>query len=266
MVKGIDGQMNPLILFSSLILLGGLIGLIAGLVGIGGTSLIVPFLIWFFLHINLSLDLAVKTAFGSALLVSTITALTGFLIHRKKVDIKWSLILPLAMSVIIGAFCGSTVAHFVRGSYLLIFFITALYIIALYMLFNFKDIKTPSLELRPVVVILTGLGTGFFASLVGLGGGLFTIIIFTLFFRQPIHEVVGISTFVQVFGALSGSIGYMINGYVNFLVVLAMLIGGIPSAQFGAKLAHKMEAKSLHRIFGGLLFLIATILIAGRFK
>lgn len=256
--------MNPLILFTSLILLGVVIGLIAGLVGIGGTVLIVPFLIWLFLHINLSLDLAVKTAFGSALLVSAITALTGFLIHRKKVDIKWNLILPLAISVIIGAFCGSTVAHFVKGSYLLIFFITALYVIAFYMLFNFKDTKAPSLELRPVAIILTGLGTGFFASLVGLGGGLFTIIIFTLFFRQSIHEVVGISTFVQVFGALSGAVGYMVNGYVNFLIVLAMLIGGIPSAQFGAKLTHKMEAKLLRRIFGALLFLIATMLIIGR--
>jgi len=78
------------------------------------------------------------------------------------------------------------------------------------------------------------------------------------------HEVIGISTFVQVFGALSGSIGYMIHGYVNFLVVAAMLIGGMPSAQFGAKLAHKMEAKSLRRIFGVLLIIIATVMLIGR--
>lgn len=249
--------MNPYILFLSLIFLGSIIGLIAGLVGIGGTVLIVPLLIWLFLQINLSSDLAVKTAFGSALLVSSVTALTGFLIHRSKIDIKWNLIFPLAISVVIGAFCGSTFAHFVKGSSLLMFFILALYGIAFYMIFNFKDTSNVSFELPPTAIILTGFGTGFFASLVGLGGGLFTIIIFTLFFRQPIHEVVGISTFVQVFGAFSGAVGYMINGYINFLVVLAMLIGGIPLAQFGAKLAHKMEPKLLHRIFGFILLLVA---------
>lgn len=258
--------MNSLVLFLTLVLIGGIVGLIAGLVGIGGTVLIVPLLIWLFLQLNLSLDLAVKSAFGSALLVSSITALTGFLIHRSKIDIKWNLILPLAISVVIGAFCGSTVAHFVKGSSLLMFFILALYVIAFYMIFYFKDISNASLKLPPAAIILTGFGTGFFASLVGLGGGLFTIIIFTLFFRQPIHEVVGISTFVQVFGAFSGAVGYMINGYVNFLVVLTMLIGGIPFAQFGAKLAHKMEAKLLRRVFGFILLLIAFIFTLGKVR
>lgn len=257
--------MSPLISFLLLILLGVLTGLIAGLVGIGGTVLIVPFLIWLFLHIHMGLDLAVKTAFGSALLVSAITASTGFLIHRKKVDIKWSLILPLAISAAIGAFCGSTIAHYVKGLYLLSFFVTALFIISFYMIFNSVETKITPLKLHRVLIIAVGFGTGFFASLVGLGGGLFTIIIFTLVFRQPIHEVVGVSTFVQVFGALAGTAGYMINGYVNFSVVLAMLIGGIPSAQFGAKLAHKMEPKLLRKIFGLLLLLIAVALIMRRF-
>lgn len=255
-----------LIVYGLSVLLGAGIGFVAGLVGIGGTVLIVPFLIWLFLKLNLSLDLAVKTAFGSALCVSAVSALMGFLIHRKKADTKWSLILPLAISVVIGAFCGSTVAHFVKGSILLMIFIAVLYSVAFYMVFNFKEMSKVPLKLSLGGIIFTGVATGFFASLVGLGGGLFTIIIFTLFFRQPIHEVVGISTFVQVFGALSGAFGYMLNGYVNFLVVLAMLIGAVPSAQFGAKLAHKLQAKLLRRIFGLLLIIIATAMLVGRFK
>ncbi len=257
--------MNPLILFTSLILLGGIIGLIAGLVGIGGTVLIVPFLIWLFLQTHLSLDLAVKTAFGSALLVSSITAAAGFLIHRNKIDIKWNLILPLAISIAIGAFFGSTSAHLIKGPFLLMIFTLALVIIAFYLIF-FKESNNAPLKLSSTTIILTGFGTGFFSSLIGLGGGLFTIIVFTLFFRQPIHEVVGISTFVQVFGALSGAVGYMINGYINFLVVLAMLIGAIPFAQFGAKSAHKMEAKYLKKVFGFVLLLISLIIMTSKVR
>lgn len=256
--------MNTLTLVPFLILLGGIIGLVAGLVGIGGTILIVPFLIWLFLKLGLNLDLAVKSAFGSALLVSAVSASMGFLIHRRKVGVKWSLILPLAISVVLGALCGSMAAHFVKGSILLNIFISVLYVVAFYMLFHPKDASDIALKMPAIGLILTGLGTGFFASLVGLGGGLFTIIIFTLFFRQPIHEVIVISTFVQVFGALSGAVGYTINGYVNFPVVFTMLIGAVPFAQLGARLAHRMEPKLLHRIFGALLFLIATMLIIGK--
>ncbi len=256
--------MEQHILFISLIFLGAIIGLIAGMVGIGGTTLIVPCLIWIFLKAHLSLDSAVKTAFGSALLVSSLTALAGFLIHRAKVEVKWSLILPLATSAVIGAFCGSNLAHLVKGSILLNIFILVLFIIAFYLIFNFESSSSAPLKLSLIVIIFTGFGTGFLASLVGLGGGLFTVIVFTLFFRQPIHKVIGISTFIQVCGALSAAAGYMLNGYINFLVVLPMLITGVPFAQLGAKIAHKMEPLALRRVFGALLILIGIVLVGSK--
>lgn len=252
--------MEHYILFIFLIILGAIIGLIAGLVGIGGTSLLIPALIWIFLKLNLDLNLAVKSAFGTGLVVSSVTALIGFLTHKSKIEIKWNLILPLTIALIIGAFCGSNLAHFIEGSVLLNIFILILFLISFYLIFNLQAKSVSPLELSFSAIVITGFGLGLIASLVGLGGGLFTIIVFNLVFRYPLNNILGISTFVQTLGALSASVGYVLNGYVNFPVALAMLITGIPFAQFGAKLAHKMEPALLRRVFGALLLLISAVL------
>ena len=130
-------------------------------------------------------------------------------------------------------------------------------------------------RLRLSLLLPLGFVIGFAASLVGLGGAVFTTIVLVSILRYPMHQVVGISTFVQTAGALFGAIGYMLNGlgtpglppfsigYVNLLAALSMSVTGVPLARLGATYTHRINATSLKRVFAVALFTIAIVMITG---
>ena len=123
------------------------------------------------------------------------------------------------------------------------------------------QIAVPRLSLA--LLLPLGLVIGFTASLVGLGGAVFTTIALVSILRYPMRQVVGISTFVQTAGALFGALGYMLNGlgkpglphfsigYVNLLAVAGMVVTGVPLARWGATYTHRINATSLKRVLRG---------------
>jgi uncharacterized protein len=262
-------------LLALLLLIGGIIGFLSGLIGIGGGSFMIPALVLIFAKLGCGHDLAIKMAFGTNLVVGAVTALTGFTVHKKYLTGQWSIVLPLAATSMIGALGGSTVASHLPGSLLRTLFGVAVGIVAINMVIRREreDISPSRLTLLQLLPL--GLIIGFCASLVGLGGAVFTTIALVSILRYPIRQVVGISTFVQTAGALFGAIGYMLNGlsktglppfsigYVNLLAAGGMMLLGVPLARLGATYTHRINATALRRVFAGALLLIAIFMITG---
>lgn len=92
-----------------LVLLGLLIGLITGLLGAGGGFLIIPALVIF-------LNLPMKTAVGTSLLIIAINSLFGFLFSLKQFEYNWTIILIFTLMSIIGIFVGSKLADKIPGN------------------------------------------------------------------------------------------------------------------------------------------------------
>lgn len=217
-----------------------------------------PILLWIFYIFGFSLDSAIKTAFGTSLFIGSLTALTGFFIHKERIGPRWEIVIPLIIPLVIGAFIGSFVASALSGNFLKIALGIALFIISIHMIMSsVQEAHYNIPKLSRHLLIFTGLLIGFFASLVGMGGAIFTFIVFVGLFKYPVHKTVGITTFVQTLGALSGAIGYLVNGYINWRVAIWMLAGSIPCAYLGALMAHRLEANWLKRAFGILLIFIA---------
>ena len=266
--------LSPL-LISLFLAIGAVIGFLSGLIGIGGGSFMIPALVAIFGATLASSDLAVKMAFGTNLVVGALTALAGFTVHRQHLRDQWRTVLPLAGTSIVGALAGSTVASHLPGALLRVFFGCAAMVVAVTMFRRREGDQgaAPQLSLR--LLLPLGLVIGFTASLVGLGGAVFTTIALVSILRYPMKQVVGVSTFVQTAGALFGALGYMLNGlgkpglppfsvgYVNLLAAGAMIVTGVPLARLGATYTHRIDATALKRVFAVALFAIAIMMVSG---
>ncbi len=256
-----------------LLLIGGAIGFLSGLLGMGGGSLMIPALVVIFDAAGLGPDLSTRMSFGTNLLVGTVTALAGFLVHRRYQTGLWSIVLPLASTSVLGALCGSTVASHLPGSLLRLLFGAAVAVVAASLLLRSEPVRDGEPTFSVAFLLPLGFFIGFAASLVGLGGAVFTTIVLVAILKHPMQRVVGISTFVQTAGALSGAVGYMLNGlgradlppyslgYVNLFAAGAMIVAGLPLARAGARLTHRIRSQTLRRVFGGVLLAISAGMI-----
>jgi len=263
---------TPAILLA-LLAIGGAIGFVSGLLGIGGGSLMIPALVLLFGLAGVNADLSTKLAFGTNLLVGSLTALVGFTVHRRHLTSQWPVVLPLAGMSVLGALAGSTVASHLSGHLLRLLFGCVTLLVAAHMLSRPDHAQGRRPRLSLPLLLALGLLIGFTASLVGLGGAVFTTIILVNLLRYPMRQVVGISTFVQSAGALFGALGYLYNGlhhpglppysagYVNLLAAGVMILAGVPLARVGAGLTHRIDGTLLKRIFAGCLLLIGIAMI-----
>jgi uncharacterized membrane protein YfcA len=106
-----DVQKEDKQLTMSLLARGLLVGMVTGLLGIGGGFLIVPAL-------YLLVNLPVKKAIGTALLIITINSSFGFLNSYASMEIDWMLLLKFSMGAIVGIIIGTKLCKKIPGDYL----------------------------------------------------------------------------------------------------------------------------------------------------
>jgi len=95
----------------SLLLRGLVVGMVTGLLGIGGGFLIVPAL-------YVLVNLPVKKAIGTALLIITINSLFSFLNSYESTEIEWLLLIKFSMGAVLGIIIGTKLSKKIPGDYL----------------------------------------------------------------------------------------------------------------------------------------------------
>lgn len=111
---------------------------------------------------------------------------------------------------------------------------------------------------RVVITTSAGLGIGFLAGLLGIGGGfLFDPILIAM--GYPTKQAAATSTFVVVFSSFSGFAGHVAEGHFNIPLLIYSSIAVIVASQIGARvMKDKMKAKWIKQIFGVLLVAVAV--------
>ena len=107
---------------------------------------------------------------------------------------------------------------------------------------------------------------GFLAALLGVGGGIMIMPLFITVLSVPIHIATATSQFILVGTSLSATITNLAKGSLNgqWLIVLALSVGAIVGARFGAKLSQKVGSTLLARALAlGLMVASIRLLIAG---
>ena len=259
-------------LILELAVLGLCTGFLAGLLGIGGGMLMVPFITLIMTGRGVSPDLAVKVAIATSMATIIFTSVSSVRAHHKRGAVRWDVVWRLAPGIVMGAAVASMgVFSILKGSSLALFFALFVAFSATQMLLDRKP--APSRTLPGTGGQLAAGGViGFLSGLVGAGGG-FVSVPFLTWCNVVIHQAVATSAALGFPIALANVVGYVIAGqsveglpagalgyvYLPALAVIAAV--SVLMAPLGVKAAHAMPVKQLKRVFAFILYMLAAYML-----
>jgi uncharacterized membrane protein YfcA len=183
--------MEPWLLLGVAMLATGVVaGVLAGLFGIGGGIVIVPVLETALGFVGVDPAIRMHIAVGTSLATIVPTSISSARAHRKRDAVDVDLVKRWGVFVLVGSLLGAWVASQVHSDVLAVVFATLAMLMAVKKVF-FPDSRnlTDSIPRGPLVPGLLTI-IGLFSSMMGIGGGLFTVMTLTLF-NVSIHRAVG---------------------------------------------------------------------------
>jgi uncharacterized membrane protein YfcA len=260
------------LLVAELAALGVGTGFLAGLLGIGGGMLMVPFITIILGHQGVPADLAVKMAIATSMATIIFTSISSVRAHHKRGAVRWDIARRLAPGIVIGSLVGSLgVFALLKGQALAVFF-------ALFVGFSatqmFLDKKPKPTRQMPGTggQLAAGGAIGFVSGLVGAGGG-FISVPFMTWCNIAIHNAVATSAALGFPIAVANVAGYVASGHsvqglpegsVGYIWLPALVVIAVCSfviAPLGAKAAHSLPVSKLKRVFASILYVLAAYML-----
>lgn len=263
--------LEPL-LIAQLAALGLVTGLLAGLLGIGGGMIMVPFITIILSNRGVAPDLSVKMAIATSMATIIFTSISSVRAHHQRGAVRWDLVKGLAPGIVLGGAVGSLgVFALLKGSWLAQFFAVFVSFSATQMFLDKKPAPTRQVP-GTGSLVAAGSVIGFLSGLVGAGGA-FVSVPFMTWCNVAIHNAVATSAALGFPIALANVVGYVISGQSvqnlpphSFGYVWLPALGVIAScsvltAPLGARAAHKLPVKPLKRVFASILYLLAAYML-----
>jgi uncharacterized protein len=237
-----------------ILVVGGLVaGMLAGVLGIGGGSVLVPLMVYVgFTPIN---------AIGTSSLAILLTSLSGSIQNWRMGYIDWHKISLIGFPAILTAQIGAALAQYIPAHWLLFGF-AAMMLMNIYLvglkqqLIGIKS-STSSTARHKLSRTITGSLAGLVAGLVGVGGGAIMVPLQMLLLGETIKVAIQTSLGVVVLTAVSATIGHSLNGHVLFNQGIILGIGGLFGAQLGTRYLPKLPDPVISNLFRLTLFLTA---------
>lgn len=228
------------------ILAGFVVGLLVGLTGVGGGSLMTPILLMFFHQ-------PAAVAVGTDLLYAAITKSAGIFAHGKLGNIDWRIVRLLAYgSVPASIFTTLLLANIDISSESAVKTIKfwlgiALMLTALSVIFRnqlaslSKSGHWVNPKYVPALTLILGLVLGFLVTLTSVGAGALGVTaLLILYPKVPITRIVGTDVAHAVPLTLVAGLGHVSLGTVDYGLLVTLLIGSIPGIWIGSHLSAKV--------------------------
>lgn len=264
-------MLDPL-LIAELALLGICTGFLAGLLGIGGGMLMVPFITLIMGSRGVIPDLAVKMAIATSMATIIFTSISSVRAHHKRGAVRWDIVRHLAPGIVLGAGMASVgVFAVLKGHWLALFFALFVGFSATQMLLDRKPAPSRTLPGKAGQWSV-GAAIGFLSGLVGAGGG-FISVPFMTWCNVAIHNAVATSAALGFPIALANVLGYLVSGqgvagrpegsvgYVFAPALLVIATASVLMAPLGVKAAHALPVASLKRVFASILYALAAYML-----
>jgi uncharacterized membrane protein YfcA len=266
MIFGLDGQ-----LIAELLLLGAITGLLAGLLGIGGGMLLVPFMTLLLSAKGMPVQYTTKMAVASSLATICFTSLSSLRAHHRRGAVRWDIVKLLAPGILLGSLAGARIATALPSRVLALLFAVFITFSATQMLLDRKP--KPSRELpHGIGMFGTGGVIGGLSAMVGAGGA-FVSVPFMVACNVAVHTAVATSAAIGFPIALAGTMGYAIVGlslpdmppltlgYLYLPGIVTIAAASVLTAPLGARTAHRMDVRQLKRAFAVLLYSLAAYMV-----
>jgi uncharacterized membrane protein YfcA len=267
-----DTYISPMLLepllIAELALMGACAGFLAGLLGIGGGMIMVPFMTIILEAKDFPAEYVVKMAVATSLATICFTSLSSVRSHHKHGAVLWPVARVLAPGILVGALIGAQIAAALPTRILGLVFSLFIAYSATQMILDRKPKPTRTL---PGSWGMFGMGNviGLLSSVVGAGGA-FVSVPFMTWCNVKIHQAVATSAALGFPIALAGTLGYIwagrglpdmppgAFGYLYLPGLLVIATTSILTAPLGARTAHRMDIRPLKRAFGVVLYLLAA--------
>ncbi|MCR2812597.1 sulfite exporter TauE/SafE family protein [Microbacterium sp. zg.Y1090] len=228
-------------------------GLLSGLFGVGGGTVIVPLLV-------LLLHFDQRRAAGTSLAAIVPTATVGVISYAVNGSVAWIPALLLAAAAVVGAQLGTWLLARVNQNALRWGFVGFL-VVVIVSLF----IVVPSRDAQLVLSWGTGLGlialgfiTGILAGLLGVGGGVVVVPALMLLFGTSDLIAKGTSLLMMIPTALSGTIGNIRRRNVDLVAAALVGVAACTTTALGAWLATLLDPLAANILFAFFLAFIAV--------
>lgn len=262
------GAETWLILAAAMAATGVVAGVMAGLFGIGGGIVIVPVLEFVLATLGVDPTIRMHVAVSTSLATIIPTSISSARAHHRRGAVDVGIVRRWAVFVVVGALLGAYLASRVDSDILAIVFATTAAFVALKTLFQFGQARIANdIPKNPLVPLIpTGIGT--VSTMMGIGGGVLSVMVLRLF-NQPIHRAIGTAALFGLAIAIPGTLGLIVAGwddvrlpvgslgFVSLPGFIAIAPLTVVSAPIGARLAHAFSETTLNRLFAGFLIIVS---------
>lgn len=253
------------------VLFGLLVGFLVGLTGVGGGSLMTPFL--------LSLGIPAPTAVGTDLVYATVTKMTGSVQHYRQRSVNLEVALFLGLGSIPASLLGVQTLEWIKNAYdaetvqsIMVTIIAAtLVLVGASLIFkaflperwvkNQKstwDGKSSMSLKRRLFTVLFGATGGYLVGLTSIGSGSVMAVILLLLYPLAPAVVVGTDIAHATVLSLVTGFAHMLHGNVDFALAGTLLLGSIPGVLIGSRLAPRLPGKPLTIILAAMLIFVGV--------
>ena len=252
--------------------LGLATGFLAGLLGIGGGMIMVPFISTMLAAREVAPGLAVKMAIATSMATIIFTSMSSVRAHHKKGAVRWDIVKRLAPGIVLGALVASLgVFALLKGAALYFVFAGFVAFSAVQMFLDKKPAASRQLPGTTGQLAAGGV-IGFLSGLVGAGGG-FVSVPFMTWCNVAIHNAVATSAALGFPIAVANVAGYIISGqsvqdlpagsfgYIWLPALAVIAVASFFTAPLGAKAAHALPVGKLKRVFASILYVLAAYML-----
>ncbi len=243
------------------------IGIIVGLTGVGGGSLMTPLLVLLF-------GIHPATAVGTDLLYAAATKTVGTAVHGRNKSVNWRIVGRLATGSIPATLATFAVmqalgAQSSKGGVLAFLLGAVLLVTATTLLFRAQiveflgqRVKTADEGLVAFLTVLTGVVLGVLVTTTSVGAGAIGVTaLLVLYPSLPTLRIVGSDIAHAVPLTLISGLGHWYLGDVDFLLLATLLIGSIPGIIIGSLLAPRLPERALRMLLAVILVLVSLKLM-----
>ncbi len=250
---------------------GFLVGLIVGITGVGGGSLMTPLLVLLF-------GVSPATAVGTDLLYASLTKTLGGWVHSRRGTVDWKIVgllglgsLPAAVITIALlkylALDKKTLSGLVTGVLSVALILTAAALLLkgrIKKLAQRKDGTVFELHHRhlPAATIITGALLGIMVTISSVGAGALGMVV--LLFLYPRHapvKLVGTDIAHAVPLTAVAGMGHLALGTVDLVLLGSLLLGSLPGIYIGSHLSARMPETVLRPVLATMLLLIGIRMV-----
>lgn len=253
------------------LLIGAVVGFLAGLLGIGGGLVQVPILVFLFKAQQIPPEHVLHLALGTAMASILFTSASSLRAHHTHDAVNWDIVKRMVPGVIFGVAMATFIASRAPTRYLAIFFTAFVYFAATQLILNIRPSAHRSLP-GPVGMFAAGAVVGGISTLVAAGGALLSVPYMT-WCNVRMHEAIGTAAAIGFPIAITGSIGYIVGGweapglpsgslgYIYVSALVWVVLASMLTAPAGARVAHRTPTGRLRKIFAVLLYILATSML-----